>query len=111
MHLSCNRLHASVGSPAFCWATSFYYLTQHAHMSAQSPSVSSKFPEGYGDFAITSGDGVTCHFSRYILCIMSQTFNVMFSIGNKSNRKENATSVDVEEFGTILELFLMYMDP
>jgi hypothetical protein len=76
--------------------------------------VSSNFPEGYGDFAIKSGDGVICYFPKQLLILTSVTFNDMFAISETSQSESSdraSRQVDVVENVAIVELFLTLIDP
>jgi BTB/POZ domain len=85
-------------------------------MSLERLTVSSKFPEGYGDFAIKSGDGVICYFPKQLLSLTSTVFNDMFAISEASQGESSVVDgasrqVDVVENVAIVELFLTLIDP
>jgi len=75
-----------------------------------SPPVSSKFPEGYGDFALESNDGTLCYFPSQILCYMSPVFEDMVSLGHEQGTGHKR-SVKITEPLDALELFLTHLDP
>lgn len=75
-------------------------------MNKTSPKISAKFPEGYGDFAIRSSDGVVCYFPKYTLIHASSVFRDMLELGSTSSPK---LVVDVEEPATVLEDFLIHL--
>jgi hypothetical protein len=75
-------------------------------------TVSSKFPEGYGDFAIESCDGVVCYFPRQVLILTSEFFSDMFNISEEGDTEQiDKARVVVEEKSEDLELFLTHLDP
>jgi hypothetical protein len=73
-------------------------------------TVSSLFPEGYGDFALESQDGVICYFPSQILAHMSQVFRDMITLGN-NDLQASMSPVKLTESGKTLELFLTHLDP
>jgi hypothetical protein len=75
-----------------------------------SNTVSSLFPEGYGDFALESQDGVICHFPSQILGHMSPVFNDMLTLGDNGSRR-STPPVKLTESIKTLELFLTHLDP
>lgn len=79
-------------------------------MPSTQPTIWSKFPEGYGDFAIQSSDNVICYFPSQILGHVSCVFRDMFKSAGPQDQKE-PTSVKVTEPIDILELFLLHNDP
>ena len=79
-------------------------------MSLDKLTVSSKFPEGYGDFAIKSGDGVICYFQKQLLSLTSIVFNDIFTISDASQGESSdgaSRQVDVvenvESFPTLID--------
>ncbi len=58
-------------------------------MSASRPKVSGRFLEGYGDFALQSGDEVVCYFPRHILSHVFPVFRDMSDIKNYSDQQRN----------------------
>jgi hypothetical protein len=83
-------------------------------MSLDKLTVSSKFPEGYGDFAIKSGDGVICYFPQQLLSLTSTVFNDMSTISEASQGESSVAAprqVDVVENIAIVESFLTIIDP
>lgn len=75
-------------------------------------TISVKFPEGYGDFALKSTDGIGCYFPRSILSLMSPVFGDMFNIAQESNTwRPTGAQIEMEERGEIVELFLTHLDP
>lgn len=81
-------------------------------MDKKELTVSSKFPEGCGDFAIESCDGVVCYFPRQVLILTSESFSDMFNISEEGNTKQiDKARVSVEEKSEDLELFLTHLDP
>lgn len=79
-------------------------------MPSTQPTISSKFPEGYGDFAIQSSDDVICYFPSQIISHVSCVFRDMFKSAGPQDQKE-PTPVKVTEPIDILELFLLHNDP
>lgn len=77
-------------------------------MSVTTNRDSSLFPEGYGDLAIKSSDGIVCHFGSQILGHMSPVFKDMLQLGEN---KDNYGPVEITETITSLELFLQHLDP
>jgi hypothetical protein len=71
-----------------------------------SKTVSSLFPEGYGDFALESEDGVICYFPSQILGHMSPVFKDMLALGDRAT-----SHVKLTESVKTLELFLTHLDP
>lgn len=70
---------------------------------------STKFPPGYGDFALQSCDGVVCYFPRHLLAYMSEFFRDMFDLPNSD--KGATAPVPLTESSQIVELLLEHMDP
>lgn len=75
-----------------------------------SKTVSTLFPEGYGDFALESQDGVICYFPSQILGHMSPVFKDMITLGDNGPRT-SAPPVKLTESVKTLELFLTHLDP
>ncbi|KAG8843686.1 hypothetical protein FRB91_003193 [Serendipita sp. 411] len=77
-------------------------------MATSTLTVSTSFPEGHGDFKLISSDGVTFHFPRYLLCLMSPSFEGMFDvIGNDAQPQE----LNMVENSTTVDQFLRFLDP
>jgi hypothetical protein len=91
---------------------------KHAHraslipMSSNTTDVSSKFPAGYGDFALQSGDGVVCYFPGHVLSHASCIFKDMFNMCNTDEQgKEAAMPLKLAEPMAVIERFLTHLDP
>jgi hypothetical protein len=75
-------------------------------------AVSTKFPEGYGDFVLRSQDGVLCSFPSTILRHASCVFKDMLALGpEEGSTSTTVAPVDVTESINTLELFLTHLDP
>ncbi|CAG8619731.1 11471_t:CDS:2 [Acaulospora colombiana] len=66
------------------------------------------FPEGYGDFALKSADGVIFHFPRYLLAHASSIFKDMFEIGDQT---PSEGALPLTEDSNMLEALLLFIDP
>jgi hypothetical protein len=80
--------------------------------ASTSLKISSKFPEGYGDFSIQSSDDVVYYFPGAILSYISCVFRDMFkSAGSDERAKASETPLKITEPIAILEVFLTHLDP
>jgi hypothetical protein len=82
-------------------------------MDSPTTQDSTKFPPGYGDFALQCSDGIVCHFPRYLLGYMSGFFRDMFSLpeGVKGQSPTPSEPLKVTETGEIIDLLLQHIDP
>jgi hypothetical protein len=76
---------------------------------------STKFPPGYGDFALHCSDDVICHFPRYLLGYMSGFFKGMFELPDISGTNEQSRTTPeplrLTETSVVIELLLQHIDP
>jgi hypothetical protein len=77
-------------------------------MTSEQPTISSKFPEGYGDFAIQSSDNVICYFPSQVLSHVSSVFRDMLNVATPD---EGRKSLPIDESIQDLENFLKHIDP
>ncbi|PVF96029.1 hypothetical protein CPB86DRAFT_663839, partial [Serendipita vermifera] len=69
---------------------------------------SETFPEGYGDFAFQSSDGVIFHFPQFLLSFVSPVFKDMFELGTTVTNEEILT---LSENAKTLDILLHLIDP
>lgn len=72
---------------------------------------STKFPPGYGDFALQCSDGVVCHFPRYLLGYLSGFFKGMFELPQSNGNVQSTNPLPLTEPSETIELLLQHMDP
>ncbi|KIM31521.1 hypothetical protein M408DRAFT_327707 [Serendipita vermifera MAFF 305830] len=72
---------------------------------------STKFPPGYGDFALQCSDGIVCHFPRHLLGYMSGFFKDMFELPESMGDVQSTDPLRLTEPSETIELLLQYMDP
>lgn len=77
-------------------------------MTSVQPTVSSKFPEGYGDFGIQSSDKAICYFPSQVLSHVSSVFRDMLNVATSDEGKK---PVPIDESIQDLEVFLKHIDP
>jgi hypothetical protein len=74
-------------------------------MSSTQPTISSKFPEGYGDFAIQSSDNSICYFPSQVLSHVSSVFRDMLTVATPD---EGRKPLQIDEPVQDLENFLTH---
>lgn len=77
---------------------------------------STKYPPGYGDFALHCSDNVICYFPRHLLEYMSPVFKDMFSLAaaatdGDSTTKSSQPPLKISERAVTIEALLEYIDP
>ena len=77
-------------------------------MASTQSSISSKFPEGYGDFAIQSSDNVICYFPSQVLSHVSSVFRDMLKVATPD---EGGKPLAIDESIQDLENLLTHIDP
>jgi len=89
--------------------------------AALAPLQSARFPDGYGDFALQSSDGVVFHIAKFLLGYTSPVFRDMFEISAFSASDKEGTEVApqgqqappvrVTEEADTLDQMLRHIDP
>jgi hypothetical protein len=77
---------------------------------------STKYPPGYGDFALQCSDNIVCYFPRHLLEYMSPVFKDMFSlaaeaIDSHSRTQSSQPPLKLTESSAVIEALLEHIDP
>jgi hypothetical protein len=78
---------------------------------------STKYPPGYGDFALQCTDNIVCYFPRHLLEYMSPVFKDMFSLAaeaidsHHSGTQSSQPPLKLTESSAIIEALLEHIDP
>jgi hypothetical protein len=83
-------------------------MANRSRASRTSLRYAENFPEGYGDFAFQSSDGVIFHFPQFLLSFASPVFKDMYDMGNNA---ENGEILKLTEDAATLDLLLQFIDP
>jgi hypothetical protein len=83
-------------------------MTNHSGAPINSLRYADNFPEGYGDFAFQSGDGVIFHFPQFLLSFVSPVFKDMYEMGHNT---ANGEILKLAEDAETLDLLLQFIDP
>jgi hypothetical protein len=76
--------------------------------SLSSPKYAENFPEGYGDFAFQSSDGVIFHFPKFLLSFVSPVFKDMYDMVDSAASDE---ILKLTEDAETLDSLLRVIDP
>jgi hypothetical protein len=97
---------------------SVYTKLQKGYLPMDQPVLqnSTKFPPGYGDFALQSNDNVVCYFPRYLLEYMSPVFKDMFSLpepntSHPMGKSPTPPPLKLTENSAVIEALLEHIDP
>jgi hypothetical protein len=83
-------------------------MTTLSEPSLSSPKYAENFPEGYGDFAFQSSDGVIFHFPKFLLSFVSPVFKDMYDMVDSTT---NSEILKLTEDAETLDFLLRVIDP